>query len=174
MGKNLFGGNRAKGMKRRTNTVKIKNISDIQKSPRDCIFYGKTVSALGNKRFSVLCQVPEMPGGPFRDYKKIVCNLKHGSGTISVDQYVLVQLWEFNINQGTILFQLTNDDVMTLKAHDLWDFRDKGPSSTKEGGEGAFGDDNVVFMTKKDDAFAFTNDNKDPLSTIDTIDVDAI
>lgn len=120
MPKNIKGGT---GHKKRKNKpiVKIRKIEEIAKDadPKSYEVYGLVQKTMGNRRFSVLCQSITDP----TDVTTLNCSIK-GSyrRRICNDMYVLVRLYDFNLNQGQIIDSYTDDELKLINSAGLWDF----------------------------------------------------
>lgn len=111
---------KSKGVKRKNNPLsRIRRIEDITKDTSSFEVYGQVIKALGNRRFSVNVQNINVPS----EITNIVCSLK-GSyrRKITTDMFVLVQLFDFNTNQGQIIDSYSQDELQTLKSVDKWDY----------------------------------------------------
>ena len=130
MTKNTKGGS---GHKKQRKTIiggksKPKLISELAKSENPAAFevYGRVINALGNRRMNVFCQLPDKP----LECTTITCRIRGSLRTrISTDDYVLVQLYDFNLKQGQIINVFTQDDVNTLTREGLWDMPRSKPAS---------------------------------------------
>ena len=111
-----------KGGKRRNNVIKTRRLEDITKDfdPKTFEVYGKVTKILGSRRFNVSIQNLNHPSDISGT---IICSIK-GSyrRNITVDMYVLVKLFDFNINQGQIIDSYNPDEVAALKTAEKWDY----------------------------------------------------
>ena len=115
------GGNKHKRRKNK-GTSKGRKLEDIAKDfdPATYEVYGLVTKSLGNRRFEVVCQKLNTPS-ELED--AIICSIK-GSfrRKIARDNYVLVKLYDFNTKQGQIIDAYREDEILSLKESDLWDF----------------------------------------------------
>ena len=115
------GGNKHKKRKNK-GTSKGRKLEDIAKDfdPTTFEVYGLVTKPLGNRRFEVVCQNLNKPS---ELDKAIICSIK-GSfrRKIARDNYVLVKLYDFNTRQGQIIDAYREDEIISLKESDLWDF----------------------------------------------------
>lgn len=115
-------GKKKGGGRRKNNIVKTRRLEDITKDFDTSTFevYGQVQKAAGNRRFAVAIQDLHNPS----ELKGTInCSIK-GSyrRRITVDQYVLVKLYDFNNEQGQIIDSYSNDEVQSLKIAEMWDF----------------------------------------------------
>lgn len=114
----MTGGSKGKRGKNKP-VAAIRKIDEIAKLPDMCQSYGVVLQPLGNKRFRVKCQSPEDPSTLI----ELNCPLKRSiRTTVEKDRYVLVQLFDFNHNQGWIIEQYTDSEVNALRKQGRWDF----------------------------------------------------
>jgi translation initiation factor IF-1 len=115
------GGNKHK-KKRNKGTTKGRKLEDIGKDfdPTTYEVYGVVTKPLGNRRFEVVCQKLKTPN---ELESAIICSIK-GSFRRKIvrDNYVLVKLYDFNTKQGQIIDSYREDEIVSLKESDLWDF----------------------------------------------------
>lgn len=115
------GGNKHKKRKNR-GVSKGRKLEDIAKDfdPTTYEVYGLVTKPLGNRRFEVMCQKLNTPS---ELEEAIICSIK-GSfrRKIARDNYVLVKLYDFNTKQGQIIDAYREDEILSLKGADLWDF----------------------------------------------------
>ena len=133
MPKNKTGGSSHKKQKNKPIGGKIRRAIDIAKSddPKDYEVYGRILRPLGNRRMEVYCQTHSNPA----EYQTITCRIRGSFRTnIGVDDYVLVQLYDFNTKQGQIVDSYSSDEVIMLHKDGRWDMtRTKpinGPSAS--------------------------------------------
>ena len=124
--------NNHKGKKKRV--VKTRRLEDIAKDfdPATFEVYGQVTKILGNRRFEIVVQQLKKPS---ETYGTIICSIK-GSyrRRIVQDNYVLVKLYDFNINQGQIIDSYSEDEIASLKACNKWDF----PLNSNDDGSASF------------------------------------
>jgi translation initiation factor IF-1 len=128
MPKNTKGGNSHKKQKNSSAHPKIRRAVDIAKKAGEFEVYGRVLRPLGNRRMEIYCQIPDS-----KEYQTIVCRIRGVlRKRIVPDDYVLVQLFDFNINikQGQIADVYTVDEVESLIVADLWDMTDFKPDVT--------------------------------------------
>jgi len=135
MGKNTTGGSGHKKRKNNITTTIIPKIDDLARDRNNPLeVYGLVLNALGSCRFQVACQ-------KHGDYKSIVninCSLRgalHKKRRVNKGDYVLVNLFEFDVTHGGIIQVYTPEDVSALKRANRWDFPEEaalGDTYTKQ------------------------------------------
>jgi len=119
MTKNTSGGSGHKKRSHSSSVLPVKDINELAKKPENKEVYGKVVRAMGNRRFEVACQMPD------NSVKNINCSIRGSfKKLILKDDYVLVQLFDFNDRQAIILTSYTQDDVFKLRRAKLWDYHE--------------------------------------------------
>jgi len=126
-GKRKGGGRKGKGGAQ----FATRKPDEMSKKSTNLEVYGQVIRAEGNRRFTVACQDPKDPEA---DYIDINCNLK-GSyrRRIAIGDCVLVQMWEFNQASGTIIDGYSAAEIVRLKTHALWDFRERQINAANDG-----------------------------------------
>lgn len=126
-GKRKGGGRKGKG----GTQFATRKPDEMSKKSTDLEVYGQVIRAEGNRRFMVSCQKPKDPSA---DYMNINCNLK-GSyrRRVTIGDCVLVQIWEFDQSHGTIIDGYSAAEVVRLKTHALWDFRERQITAANDG-----------------------------------------
>jgi translation initiation factor 1A len=107
---------------------KLHSVHELKKG--ELQVYGKVIGATGNLRFDVDCQTLTDAG----QNRKINVNLAGSSSRkyVNAGMYVLVQMWEFDKNKGTIIHTYEDGEIIQLKNAGYWDYVD----SVQEGEEG--------------------------------------
>jgi translation initiation factor IF-1 len=117
MTKNTSGGS---GHKKRSHSAAQQPVKDVRELARNADnkeVYGRIVRALGNRRFEVSCQ---LENGAKKEFN---CSIRGAFKKLVLkDDYVLVQLFDFNDRQAIILTSYTPDDIYKLKKAKLWDY----------------------------------------------------
>ena len=126
MPKNTKGGSGHKKQKNKPNGPRVRRAVDIAKRPKEFEVYGRILRPLGNRRMEVYTQIPDT-----NEYQTIMCRIRGSLRTrMSPDDYVLVQLYDFNTKQGQIVDVYNSADVDSLRHANLWDMTDHKPDST--------------------------------------------
>jgi translation initiation factor IF-1 len=126
MPKNTKGGSGHKKQKNKPMGNKIRRAVDIAKKPEEFEVYGRVLRPLGNRRMEVYTQIPNS-----NEYQTIVCRIRGSLRThMAVDDFVLVQLFDFNTKQGQIADVYSSADVDTLIHARCWDMTSARPDST--------------------------------------------
>jgi translation initiation factor IF-1 len=127
MPKNTKGGTGHKKQKNSSAHPKVRRAVDIGKKSDEFEVYGRVLRSLGNRRMEVYTQIPNSPS----EYQTVVCRIR-GSlrKRIVPDDYVLVQLFDFNLKQGQIADVYTLDEVQSLVRANVWDMTSFKPDET--------------------------------------------
>jgi translation initiation factor IF-1 len=126
MPKNTKGGSGHKKQKNKPSGSRLRRAVDIAKRPKEFEVYGRVLRSLGNRRMEVYTQIPET-----NEYQTITCRIRGSLRThMAPDDYVLVQLFDFNIKQGQIADVYSSVDVDTLIQANLWDMTNYKPDVT--------------------------------------------
>ncbi len=127
MPKNTKGGTGHKKQKNSSAHPKTRRAVDIAKKSAEFEVYGRVLRPLGNRRMEVYTQIPDSK----TEYQTVMCRIR-GSlrKRIAQDDYVLVQLFDFDIKHGQIADVYTLDEVEALKKIGMWDMTDFKPDLT--------------------------------------------
>jgi translation initiation factor IF-1 len=163
MPKNTSGGSGHKRQKNKPNGARVRRAADIAKKSDECEVYGRVLKPLGNRRMQVYTQIPGST-----EYQTIVCRIRGSLRTrISPDDYVLVQLFDFNTNQGQIAEVYTQSDIEILQRANLWDMTSSRPDESKTPG-GSY--DDISESEEEDETDASeAEDEPDKAENLDVI-----
>ncbi len=126
MPKNTKGGSGHKKQKNKPIGSRMRRAIDIAKQAKEFEVYGRVIRPLGNRRMEVYTQIPDS-----NEYQTITCRIRGSLRTrMAPDDYVLVQLYDFNTKQGQIADVYTSADVDALRHANLWDMTDYKPDLT--------------------------------------------
>jgi len=152
MPKNTKGGTGHKKQKNSSGASKsrLRRAVDICKKKEEFEVYGRVLRSLGNRRMEVYTQVPDSVA-----YQTIVCRIR-GSlrKRIVADDYVLVQLFDFNVKQGQIADVYSLDEVQALNNANLWDMTSFKPDETGRPADTNMPDDEDEEWLNSDDEYS--------------------
>ena len=122
MTKNKTGGKHKHRKRSRFGGSAPRKVSEIAKDISDCTVYGKVLSCLGNKRFSVLTQQldSDLPN------QQMNCKLRGAISTyIKPNMFVVVERIDSltSKNKAIIINILSNAEITKLKKAGMWDFK---------------------------------------------------
>jgi initiation factor 1A len=157
MPKNTRGGGKHRGNKNKP-IVSTPKPEDIAKSVINRTVYGLVLQAMGDRRFKVKCQSLDDP----LTLTDRICRLRGKfRRNITKDDYVLVEIYEFNQNQSCIISGYKDAEVNSLKHANLWDF----PNIKTD-----VADDSVVQFADDDDYDSNSTDEDEPKSVVTIAD----
>ncbi len=164
MPKNTSGGSGHKRQKNKPTGTRVRRAVDIAKKADECEVYGRVLRSLGNRRMQVYTQIPGST-----EYQTIVCRIRGSLRTrISPDDYVLVQLFDFNTNQGQIAEVYDQSDIEILQRANLWDMTSNRPDDNKTPG-GVYDD-----ISESEDDTDGSEDSEDEPGKADKDNLDVI
>ncbi len=161
MPKNTKGGTGHKKQKNSSSHPKLRRAVDIAKKKDEFEVYGRVLRSLGNRRMEVYTQIPNST-----EHQTVVCRIR-GSlrKRIIPDDYVLVQLFDFNTKQGQIADVYAHEEVETLIRANLWDMTTYKPDDT---GRPA---DSTIVESDEDDWMPSDEEDDDDSTEEENIDV---